>query len=619
MARLLPLLALLTSCLVLTEDDLAERYDVDDDGWQWPDDCDDKAASVFPGASETCNGRDDDCDGMIDEEGTDGTSFYVDADGDGVGTGSPVSACAAPAGYVPSPGDCDDGDAEVSPLATELCNGADDDCDGETDNDASDADTLYIDADGDSYGSPEISVRSCGALDGYVANDADCDDGEPLMNPGLDEICGDTLDNDCNPVSDAACDLPPLLALADADRRWTSTGTEALAVAVGDLDDSGGLAVALGQPALGDPGRVWVLAPSEEGDIATSAWSSVTGVAGDGAGAALATGEVTGTGAVDLVIGAPYGSTGVVYVLAGPLDSSHDLAADGIALTGSSIDDAAGISLAAGDIDGDGRDDVIVGAPDADHTGADAGAAYLVRGPVSASGLSAFDRVTGAGPGDRAGFAVAAGDLDGDGVLEVAIGAPQHGGSAAGAVYVLSWASGNRVVTEGELAATGIASADRAGGAVAIVPDVDGDGLDDLLVGAVGDDSNGTGSGAAYLVRGGSSPTTLADADARLLGPSEGSNAGSSVTGLDGITELGLHSIAVSGVGTDDGAGSVWLLHGPVTGTFNLGGSDTVLQGEAGSTGGVALVGAHLTDDALSDLVVTGGSGIAWMVGGSGI
>ncbi len=102
--------------------------DLDGDGWPAAEDCDDGARDVFPGAPELCNELDDDCDDAVDE-GI-GTTWYPDGDLDGFGTGEGVQDCEAPDGWVDAGGDCDDADPAVHPEAAELCNGADDDCDG---------------------------------------------------------------------------------------------------------------------------------------------------------------------------------------------------------------------------------------------------------------------------------------------------------------------------------------------------------------------------------------------------------------------------------------------------------------------------------------------------------
>jgi len=146
-------------------------------------DCDDTRSDVYPDAEESCDEADNDCDGLVDEGVT--TTFYADVDGDGHGTTSTTAeACDVPTGYAASDADCDDGDAAVSPNATELCDEIDNDCDGEVDeDDAADAETWYADADGDDYGDPDSTTLACDQPSGYVDDDTDCDDGDASLNP----------------------------------------------------------------------------------------------------------------------------------------------------------------------------------------------------------------------------------------------------------------------------------------------------------------------------------------------------------------------------------------------------------------------------------------------------
>ena len=146
-------------------------------------DCDDDFAEVNPDGVEVCDELDNNCDGEVDE-GVE-TTFFADTDGDGHGdTAVTVEACEAPDGHVATDLDCDDGDPAVSPNATELCNGVDDDCDGDADeDDAADAQTWYVDDDEDTYGDPANSTASCEAPSGYVGNDDDCDDTDGTLNP----------------------------------------------------------------------------------------------------------------------------------------------------------------------------------------------------------------------------------------------------------------------------------------------------------------------------------------------------------------------------------------------------------------------------------------------------
>jgi hypothetical protein len=93
-----------------------------------PTDCDDARGDVYPGASETCNGRDDDCDGFVDVDGA-AAIYWFDADGDGYAPARPVEAACEPRdSFVLALGDCDDSDAARFPGARETCNEVDDDC-----------------------------------------------------------------------------------------------------------------------------------------------------------------------------------------------------------------------------------------------------------------------------------------------------------------------------------------------------------------------------------------------------------------------------------------------------------------------------------------------------------
>ena len=163
-------------------------------------DCDDTNAAVHPGATEVCNGIDDDCDTLVDEGVT--TTYYADADGDGYGDpDDSVDACTAPAGYVDNSDDCDDTNAAVHPGATEVCNGIDDNCDGEIDEGFA-KNTYYGDADGDGYGDPANTTEACAAPAGYVDDNTDCDDTNAAVNPGASEVPDDGIDNNCNGVID---------------------------------------------------------------------------------------------------------------------------------------------------------------------------------------------------------------------------------------------------------------------------------------------------------------------------------------------------------------------------------------------------------------------------------
>ncbi|MCB9745214.1 MAG: hypothetical protein H6740_21715 [Alphaproteobacteria bacterium] len=166
-------------------------------------DCDDAVATTYPSADETCNGVDDNCDGDVDEDALDASTWYIDYDGDGYGEPTyTLVSCEQPSGYAATDDDCDDRDATASPGEPELCDGVDNNCDGSVDEDsATDATTWYQDSDGDGYGDSAVSDVDCSAPSGYVADDTDCDDADAAINPGAADVC-DLLDNDCNGTVD---------------------------------------------------------------------------------------------------------------------------------------------------------------------------------------------------------------------------------------------------------------------------------------------------------------------------------------------------------------------------------------------------------------------------------
>ncbi|MEY3599232.1 MAG: hypothetical protein RL521_1654, partial [Bacteroidota bacterium] len=164
-------------------------------------DCNDASASVHPGATETCNSIDDDCDGSTDEGVQ--TTYYADADNDTYGDlATTTTACTAPSGYVANSTDCDDTNNAINPTATETCNTIDDNCDGTTDEGVTT--TYYEDNDNDTYGSSTSTVQACSLPVGYVTNNTDCNDNNGSVNPAATELCGNNIDEDCS-GSDLVC------------------------------------------------------------------------------------------------------------------------------------------------------------------------------------------------------------------------------------------------------------------------------------------------------------------------------------------------------------------------------------------------------------------------------
>ncbi len=165
-------------------------------------DCNDNVASIHPGATEVCNGIDDNCNGMIDE-GLTFASYYPDVDGDGFGNknAAPQSSCAPVAGKVTNNQDCDDSMFSVKPGATEICNGIDDNCNGQIDEGLTFT-NYYPDVDSDGYGnSTAMPQSSCAPVPGKVTNNTDCNDAVGTIHPGAPETCNG-IDDNCDGLID---------------------------------------------------------------------------------------------------------------------------------------------------------------------------------------------------------------------------------------------------------------------------------------------------------------------------------------------------------------------------------------------------------------------------------
>ncbi|MEM8748395.1 MAG: integrin alpha, partial [Actinomycetota bacterium] len=269
-------------------------------------------------------------------------------------------------------------------------------------------------------------------------------------------------------------------------------------------------------------------AVSEQKISETQGALSATLADSDWFGASTASiGDVDGDGIADLAVGAPYDgdggtSRGAVYVLFlnadGSVRAEQKISSTAGGLVGPlSNGDLFGDGLAnAGDVDGDGVNDLLVGAPRDGDGGVDRGAAYVlflnddgtVRDEQKLSSLSGGLGVS-LTDGDRFGSDVTSlGDLDGDGVVDVVVGAPRDdsAGTNRGAAHVLFLNSNGTVKTAQTISDTsgGLGAAldddDLFGSDLAGLGDLDGDGNVDLAVGAIGDDDGGSGDGAAYVL-----------------------------------------------------------------------------------------------------------------------
>ncbi len=453
--------------------------------------------------------------------------------------------------------------------------GDDDDATGDDDDATSDDDDL---SDDDSSGDDDDSADPLDADgDGYRV-DVDCDDNDPTVHPGAWEDPDDGFDGNCDGIDANSLAAAPVTYIGEA-----------------------------------------------QGNYAGRAVASAGDVDGDGLG--------------DLLVGAPHNDdggnfAGKAYLLLGaslPASGSYSIGDADASFVGESSNDLAGWTVAsAGDIDGDGLDDLLIGAYGNSQGAQNAGKTYVFRGATVGNGgefpLSDADAsLIGFGENTCSASALApAGDVDGDGLGDVLVGAPNdsHNGDQAGKTYLVLGASmlggGAQSLAYAQASFVGESQYDNSGWAVASAGDVDGDGLDDLLVGAPEAGANGMSSGAAYLVLGSTASAggahTLANVHARLAGESSQDRAGYSVASAGDVDGDGLADVLVGAYRAGGGAnayeaGRSYLVLGTslaTGGEFDLVDADGRFIGERlGDMSGSAVASAGDVDgDGLSDLLV---------------
>ena len=491
--------------------DGASDYDADGDGYDsdaWSGkDCDDTDSSVNPAASETLDGVDEDCSGQVDD-------LYVSAAEAGVVYGYDSSMSVGEGGSFMVANDVtDDGDVELVATTDNIDYGYVWVVEG-SDLAGANADLDAVDrAFGEGYWDgyfPRHAASVLGDVDG---------DGVTELLFGTEGYSGDTADYGYVYGFTGGTGLASTLDMTYGDGGFwgNSEDDDAGKVTISDVDGDGIGDVILGGRAEGkEKGEVAVFIGgfTLSGDLDfDDADAAVKGTSnGDELGDHLTSADLDDDGYGDFVASAPGdddGGTdaGAVYLFMGAASITWTGGADtaaSVKLTSGTAGEYLGEDPlpVPGDVDGDGDLDLMI--PDEDSGQA---WLFLSAGSLSSTSVSSADHLFSGTAGDFASAVVMDSDLDDDGADDIAIGADSADlkGTDSGGVYLFMYDSGwssSLGISDANGIIWGDAAGDAFGSGLAGGHDVDGDGIEDIVVGGTGVDVGASGGGAIYLIPG---------------------------------------------------------------------------------------------------------------------